>query len=79
MALRNALVLGCNGILGKSIVGKLGGEGWRIVGADVFNPGSIPKSTDDFEVIALKNDSARWAEEVAETVEMLPELDLVVT
>jgi len=70
-------VLGCNGVLGKEIVGRLRAlESWHIIGADVAN-GAQAKN-DDVEMFPLHSGSVGWADEVSKMVDTLPELDLIV-
>merc|ERR1711935_13714 len=74
--MKRAFVMGCNGVLGRSIVKHLNARGgWHIIGADVSTAVAENK---DLEYLTLTADSSNWADEVSQTVEKLPELDLVV-
>ena len=75
--MKRALVLGCNGILGRSMVSQLRArEGWHIIGADVSHAGA---KSDEYEMLQLSGDFSNWADDVKKTSEALPELDLVVS
>ena len=75
MALRNAFVLGCNGVLGRALVSHFRSRpGWHVIGADIL---SAPRE-DDLEVISMNANSSGWADEVSSVADQLPELDLVV-
>jgi len=71
---RRALIMGCNGVLGRSMVQHIRAlDGWHVMGADVSSSLAI----DDLEMIHLDPGSG-WADKISATVEELPELDLVV-
>jgi len=65
--------MGCNGVLGRSVVSQLRAREWQVIGADV---GGVVE--DGVEFVKL-NSGGNWADEVAKTAGELPELDLVVS
>lgn len=75
MATSRALVMGCNGVLGRALTGSLRQRGWHIIGADVMWPKA---ETEVHEVLKMDTGASGWDRSVANMVETLPELDLVV-
>lgn len=73
---RRALIMGCNGVLGRSMVQHIRAlDGWHVMGADVSSTPAI----DGLDMINLDPGSGAWADNISAMVEELPEMDLVVT
>lgn len=75
--MRRALILGCNGILGKEMVSKLRlRDSWHIIGADIACGTQVKR--EDIEFLPMNTGSVGWADEITQIAESVPDLDLVV-